>query len=261
MILTMNPVFIEKIIIKKFETEQAFSQWRQSEDCELPQLSWCVTEDTIKSEALITPPQHDYVEIGGIKWATMNVGATAVTDSGLYFQWGDTQGYTTEQCGSGEGQKYFGWEDYKYCNGASEPGATGMTKYNAADGLLTLEASDDAVHAAWGGKWRMPTSAETAALGAAVTTAWVSNYEGSGVAGRVCTDKTDSSKVLFFPTAGCCSNGGVYYVGSKGLYWSGSLHSSRAQSGRNMNFFGGSVRWTDEYTRRMGLTVRGILDE
>jgi hypothetical protein len=33
---------------------------------------------------------HDYVEIGGIKWATMNVGATKVTDVGLYFQWGDT---------------------------------------------------------------------------------------------------------------------------------------------------------------------------
>lgn len=45
--------------IKKFETEQAFSQWRQSEDCELPQLSWCVTENAIKSEALIEPP-HDY---------------------------------------------------------------------------------------------------------------------------------------------------------------------------------------------------------
>ena len=52
---------------------------------------------------------HDYVEIGGLKWATMNVGANNITDAGLYFQWGDTQGYTAAQVGSGEGQKYFGW--------------------------------------------------------------------------------------------------------------------------------------------------------
>lgn len=101
-------------------------------------------------------PQHDYVEIGGIKWATMNVGATSVTDYGLYFQWGDTQGYTASQVGSGEGQKSFEWTGYKYANNSS----TIITKYNATDGLTTLELSDDAVNAAWGGSWRMPTSAE-----------------------------------------------------------------------------------------------------
>jgi hypothetical protein len=82
---------------------------------------------------------HEYVEIGGLKWATMNIGAENPTDNGLYFQWGDAQGYTASQVGSGTGQKYFGWEDYKYGNGTSSPGATGMTKYNATDGLTTLE--------------------------------------------------------------------------------------------------------------------------
>jgi len=85
---------------------------------------------------------HEYVEIGGIKWATMNVGANSIIDTGLYFQWGDTQGYTTEQVGSGEGQKYFGWTDYKYGNGTNSPGAAGMTKYNATDGLTILETSE-----------------------------------------------------------------------------------------------------------------------
>ena len=40
---------------------------------------------------------HEYVEIAGLKWATMNIGATSVTDYGLYFQWGDANGYTSEQ--------------------------------------------------------------------------------------------------------------------------------------------------------------------
>lgn len=82
---------------------------------------------------------HDYVEIGGLKWATINIGASQQSDYGLYFAWGDTQGYTASQSGSGSGKKYFGWADYKYGNGTSSPGATGMTKYNSTDGLTTLE--------------------------------------------------------------------------------------------------------------------------
>lgn len=84
---------------------------------------------------------HAYVEIGGIKWATMNIGANSVTDYGLYFQWGDIQGYTASQVGSGAGQKYFGWADYKYGNGTSSPSASGMTKYNSTDGKTVLELS------------------------------------------------------------------------------------------------------------------------
>lgn len=43
---------------------------------------------------------HDYVEIGGKKWATMNVGATTVAGSpetayGDYYAWGETVTYYT----------------------------------------------------------------------------------------------------------------------------------------------------------------------
>ena len=39
----------------------------------------------------------EYVDLGlpsGTLWATMNVGASSETDYGLYFAWGETQGYT-----------------------------------------------------------------------------------------------------------------------------------------------------------------------
>lgn len=39
----------------------------------------------------------------GILWADRNIGAATPEDSGLYFQWGDTQGYTAEQVGNGAG--------------------------------------------------------------------------------------------------------------------------------------------------------------
>ena len=76
-----------------------------------------------------------YVEIGGVKWSTMNIGASTETDAGLYFQWGDTQGYTASQVGT---DKVFDWTNYKYGNGTSSPGGYGMTKYNSADRLTTL---------------------------------------------------------------------------------------------------------------------------
>lgn len=251
--------------LAKFENEAAYDIFKAGEDFITPNVSWCVEEDVVKWNPIVPIPPHDYVEIGGIKWATMNIGATAVTDGGLYFQWGDTQGYTAEQCGSGEGQKYFGWADYKYCNGTSNPGATGMTKYNASDGLVTLELGDDAANAAWGGAWRMPTTAELEALGNAVTTTWTSNYEGSGVAGVICTDKADSAKVLFFPALGYCNLGGVYDVGRRGYCWSSSLVSGNAQLGLCMYFFSSygnsNVNWAFDYYRRCGYAVRGVLGE
>jgi hypothetical protein len=62
------------------------------------------------------------------------------------------------------------------------------------------------VHANWGGSWRMPTRAECEALASAVNTSWTSNYNNSGIAGHICTDKTDSSKTLFFPAGGWATN-------------------------------------------------------
>lgn len=205
---------------------------------------------------------HDYVEIGGLKWATMNVGANSVTDYGLYFQWGDTQGYTAAQVGSGSGKKYFGWVDYKYSDGTSNPYASAMTKYNSTDGKTVLDASDDAVQAAWGGSWRMPTKAEFALLSAAVNTAWTSNYNNSGVAGMICTDNTDSSKKLFFPAAGYFRNGNASFAGDYGWYWSRSLYDSSARDAYTLESQSSGAQWQSRYYNRYyGLPVRGLFGE
>lgn len=39
---------------------------------------------------------YGYVDLGlpsGTLWATCNIGASKPSESGLYFQWGDTEGY------------------------------------------------------------------------------------------------------------------------------------------------------------------------
>ena len=136
-----------------------------------------------------------------------------------------------------------------------------MTKYNSTDGKTVLDLSDDAARANMGGLWRMPTTDEYAALGNAANSAWTADYQGSGVAGLVCTDKTDSSKVLFFPAAGRCRNGSVNYVGSSGRYWSSSLYGSNVQNAYYLGFYDGYVDWQYSSSRYNGFPVRGVLGE
>lgn len=243
--------------IKFFNNEEAYNA--EKNNLSLPNVALSQEEEIVHFNEYDPYAGHDYVEIGGLKWATMNVGANNITDYGLYFQWGDVQGYTASQVGSGEGQKYFGWADYKYGNGTSLPGATGMTKYNSADGKTVLDVSDDAAQAAWGGRWRMPTVAEFQALGNAVNTAWTSNYNDSGIAGIICTDKTDNSKVLFFPAAGRCYNGGTTQVRSYGNYWSSSLYASEVNSACLLGFSNTVASWNSRVTRYYGYSVRPVV--
>lgn len=222
-----------------------------------PWVSYTKETDTINYNKNDPSNGHEYIEIGGLKWATMNVGATSETDYGLYFQWGDTQGYTADQVGSGEGQKYFGWADYKYGNSTS----SGITKYNSMDDKTVLDLSDDPARAVYGGSWRLPTRAEFTALGNAVNSVFTRNYNGSGVRGLVCTDKTDSSKVLFFPAAGFCYDGRFTFARDYGFYWSSSLFSSDIQNAAYLAFTTyGDVSWQTDNFRYYGCSVRGVLD-
>ena len=190
---------------------------------------------------------HDYVEIGGIKWATMNVGAKDVTDGGLYFAWGETKGYSREEVGK---TKRFILGDYKL----------GGTKYNSKDKLKTLQPQDDPVHVNWRGNWRLPTREEFKKLKKATTSEWVDNYKGSGVNGLFITDKNDASKQLFFPAVGLGCYGSVLGVGSSGNYWSSSLDNSYPTYGWHLSFDGGDVTWDGGSNRGYGFCARGVLD-
>lgn len=244
--------------IKKFDTHSDYEDFIETEDFIRPNVSYCVDNKDVHYNPQEDPyGGHEYVEIGGIKWATMNIGAENVTDTGLYFQWGDTQGYTAEQVGTGEGKKLFGWTDYKF--NPSGDGHT-FTKYNATDGKTILDLEDDAARANWGGTWRMPTAEEMQAFGAAVNAVWTDDYQGSGVAGLVCTDKTDNSKVVFFPAAGSCDDGSVTSVGDNGGYWSSSLYAYGRQRAYGLFFGSLNAGWDGSFSRYCGYAVRPVAD-
>ena len=75
---------------------------------------------------------HEYVDLelpSGTLWATCNVGASKFTDYGLYFQWGDTKGYTPDQIGEDKEQKEFIWTDYKWYNKSTHSFDNSLVKY------------------------------------------------------------------------------------------------------------------------------------
>ena len=99
---------------------------------------------------------YNFVDLGlpsGLLWADRNIGAATPEDAGLFFQWGDTQGYTAEQITQGE--KQFTEGDDKFSIGGT---TYNFSKYNSNDGKTVLDLEDDAAHVLMGGNWRMPTN-------------------------------------------------------------------------------------------------------
>ena len=202
---------------------------------------------------------YDYVDLGlpsGTLWATMNVGASKPSDCGLYFQWGDTVGYTKEQVGKGEEQKKFAsdWNDYKwYLSGSKNEDNLTFKKYKAKGEELELE--DDAAHVNMGGDWHMPTSDQIQELIGSTTSTWVVQ---DNVNGRLFTSKKDGMKSIFIPAAGCAWDGSINGSGSNGYVWSSLLSTNYVLIGRHLSFKSGGT-FLISINRGYGLSVRGVI--
>ena len=219
---------------------------------------------TLSAEGIIMPlspkgkkESHDYVDLGlSVKWATCNIGASAPEETGLYFAWGETQGYTAEQVGT---NKYFAWEgehaDYEFGEWVDQEPDYGMTKYNS-DGITTLETTDDAAYVNWGSDWRMPTKDEFDELLENTTSSWT---EVNGVGGMLFTSTVEGyeEETLFFPAVGSAANGGVSGVGVYGSYWSASLGSEGVSVAYRL-YFGSGYCAVDYGSRFYGYAVRPV---
>ncbi len=142
---------------------------------------------------------HEYVDLGlpsGILWATMNVGAKSITDSGDSFAWGETQTkenytldnyrfYTSETVKDADGFETTTYSYTKYCIDEN---------YGPVDNLTKLELADDAAHVYWCGAWQMPTQNAFNELIHQCTWSWVAlnGVNGYKVVGP-------NGKYVFFP--------------------------------------------------------------
>ncbi|MCQ2127623.1 MAG: hypothetical protein MJZ06_09355 [Bacteroidaceae bacterium] len=257
--------------------------------------SW---DTDIDDELMLTDPYngHEYVEIGGIKWATCNVGANTPKDYGWYFSWAGTTGYVrdgskwvTAQGGS-ELSGGFCWAKTPYNTGGVK---TSWNKYiptdktgfwtggGSPDNKLSLDLEDDAARANWGGSWRMPTQADYQALyeacggtGPSVTPTELPSANPSkgiysvskaqtyisdytGVAGLLFCDGTNK---LFFVAAGYGVDASFKGDGS-GRYWLGTVSSTVPSSAYYLSFImPGKVNCENINDRYQGYTVRPVSD-
>ena len=217
-----------------------------------------VSGDITLDGNIIVPDGAQLIDLGlpsGTLWMDRNVGASSPEDAGLYFAWGETQGYTADEVGK---TKQFSWSDYKYANGQDNK----LTKYCCSstygndgytDSLTTLETTDDAVsqnvH-----KYSMPTKEQIQELIDETTSTWTTQ---NGVNGRLFTSKTNGNSI-FIPAAGHSHDGLMYGVDSYCYLWSSSL------DGDNTNYalYSCSVSYNANFWRGddrcYGKSVRGV---
>lgn len=188
---------------------------------------------------------QEFVDLGlpsGNKWAKQNIGADKETDLGLYFSWADTVGYKDTSI------KKFKWDDCKYYYNGT------ITKYNSGDDKTILEESDDAGVENWGGYWKMPTANDFLELQQNCKSEWISNYNNSGVNGRLFTSLINNN-TLFIPASGFLGNGLTYNVNEYCFMWTSTLSTALAAKCLNFNY-----GWVDikEFHRYFGFTIRLI---
>jgi len=226
---------------------------------------------------------HECVDLGlSVKWATMNVGATEVAGSkknshtgkldcyGEYYAWGETSPKDT-----------YNFSTYTLCEGTYNT----MTKYcnlnvyGHVDNKYTLEPSDDAALANWGGTWRMPTSDEQKELVDNCYWEWTTSYNDTGVKGYIVYKVKDvsdkgikkysgsstttsasyslSDTHIFLPASGLVKGSTFKNVGSSGYCWSSSLGLSDSFYASIFAFNSGKFYW-DYFDRYYGLSVRAV---
>ena len=235
---------------------------------------------TVQPTETNAPANAVAVDLGlSVKWANMNVGATAVTDYGTYFAWGETDGITvsgaTTTISGSPAKTYFSWDTYAWCKGTSST----FTKYCptdqqasywwdtagstvVADNKTQLEQGDDAARANWGGKWRMPTYDELNALVATkgasgYTWTWKTDYNSVSGCNGWEINCTSTGGTIFLPAAGLRGGASFYGRGSSGFYWSSSLGTDGPSSAWGL-FFGSSGAGMRDGDRCGGCTVRAV---
>ena len=140
----------------------------------------------------------------GLIWAERNIGAAFPEQSGYYFAWGETTP-----------KEVYDWNTYSF--GVED----NIGKYNARDGKIVLDISDDAAAAIIGDGWRMPTVEEYNELqdyrfcscDAAVV---------NDVPGTKLTSKSNGNSI-FFPQWGSMIDDELMFVSYFGRYWSATL--------------------------------------
>jgi len=173
------------------------------------------------------------VVINGVCWAIRNVDAPGTfaanpEDAGMFYQWNRKIGWST-----------------------TDPiiNSNGDTKWDASfpQGDSWEKANDPCPPG-----WRVPIREEQASL-ITSDTKWAKL---NGVNGRYFGS---GEQIVFFPAAGGrnASDGALFGVGNKGLYWNGTPHNNDVHKAYDM-YFGSGTTYTSDADRRVCCSIRCV---
>jgi len=187
---------------------------------------------------------YGYIDLrlpSGLKWATLNIGATNIEDYGNYYAWGE---FNTKSDFSDENSTTYGKD-------LSELMSKGVIDSN-----YNITEEYDAATQNWGKNWRMPTSTEYDELLEYCTWEWVNL---NGVCGYKVSSKVNENWI-FLPAAGYREGTSGDHVGSDGYYWS-SIKDGYGSRYAYYLFFSSGGMSTGSYSRSHGRSVRPVVKE
>ena len=191
-------------------------------------------------------------------WAKSNLSKNGLCanpeDYGDYYAWGETEPKSDYSRYTYKFHAGVGKYDEKFSKYNTD------SSYGPVDNKTILDPEDDAAYVKLGGKWRMPTGEELTALGTKCNWTWTSDYNGTGVKGRIVTATNGNS--IFLPAAGNWNDVDQFYaVGRCGDYWSSSLYTDYPCNARDVNFSSDGVYYWSDYNRCSGQSIRPVWEE
>ena len=231
----------------------------------------CGDDEEEAPGGLLQSSVHTWEDLGlpsGTLWATCNIGADSPEQSGLYFAWGETTGYSLED------EHEFSWENYQHCvwdMDRANPSWDYMwfTKYCSdseygddgyTDDLTELTDEDDAAIQLWGEEWRMPTRSQLEELIDEDYTTFERTTM-NGVAGLLVKSKQPGNDAsIFLPAAGYLDIFGDVYDEDIVKIWTSTLSETEpfkalGLASENNEYY---IRYIESGDRDYGMPIRPV---
>lgn len=177
----------------------------------------------------------ELIDLGlSVRWANMNIDASAPSRNGGYYAWGET---TTKSI--------YSWATYTHCSGSAsscQDIGSNISMNFIYDRAYNLSS-----------KICMPTAAQWEEL---ITQCTWTAATVDGVKGY--TVKGPSGKTIFLPFSGCSYDGSSHGVGSNAYYWSANNTADNASKAQVAFIKSGATATVTSINRRTGAAIRAV---
>ena len=177
----------------------------------------------------------ELIDLGlSVKWANMNIDATATSGQGGYYAWGETKT-----------KSKYSWDTYIHCSG------TAASCTNIGTSIAKKKTYDRAY--AYNTTMCLPTATQWNELitKCTWTAATVNSVKGYKVKGP-------SGKTIFLPFSGCSYDGSNHGSGEYGYYWSANNVSSDVSKAQAAYVKSGTKTTISNLNRRTGVAIRAV---